>query len=512
MKHTTRTQKILFFLVPIAFSLPVLIFSYMETSWTLFQTWLNNDDFSHGLLILPLTGYLIYRKRDQLAGISIKTDWRASPLLFLPVFVYAVGELGADVFTVRASIFLFVLVLVWFFYGFELVKTLRFPLAFLFLALPLPGLVYRNITFPLQLLASDLSVKALHAMGILAYREGNLIDMGFTQFQVVEACNGLRFILPMLTLGVLFAFWQPLPWWKRVILVGITIPLSIMANVIRIAGTGVAYWGPEVAEGFFHGFSGWVVFMLAFFLFGGISLLLNSLPIREPLREAEIPDKGDVVHRTPSLAAIGVAVATILLTPFIVHYLGATPPVLLKQPLSAFPMEMLGWKGNRGTIEENIWDRVGAQEYVMINYHNEGGAVLNFYSAYYEYQRKAGDFVHTPRLCLPGAGWYIQENRRRELPLNEAAGEVLRLNEMVIHKNNSTMLVYFWYQGRGRNFTSEYTAKFFLIWDGLFRRRTDGALVRLIMSVPELGTTLSARATMDQFAVAAARELDSYLP
>jgi exosortase D (VPLPA-CTERM-specific) len=514
MKDAADHQKLAYWLIPFAVTLLALLFSYRDTALTLFLTWLHNDDFSHGLLIFPLAGYLAYRSRDRLAHTPIKTEWRALPLLFLPAFVYAVGELGADVFTIRLSIFLFVGVLVWFFYGLDLVKVVRFPLSILLLALPLPGFLYRNITFPLQIISSDLSVRSLLGMGILAYREGNVIDLGFGRFQVVEACNGLRFILPMLTLGVLFAFWKPLPWWKRVVLIGVTIPLSILANVLRIAGTGIAakFWGMAIAKGFFHGFSGWAVFMLAFLCYMGLSYVLNRMPSKKPVIIEKSDPQTGIRHRTPSLLAVGVALATIWITPPIVHYVGFAPPMALKKPLAEFPVEMLGWKGKRDVMDADIWHRVGAQDYVIINYSNGKDPSVNFYSAYYEYQRKAGDFVHTPRLCLPGDGWYIQENRRREIPYADGSHATLKFNEMVVKKNNDTDLVYFWYQGRGRNFTSEYTAKFYLMWDGLFRRRTDGALVRLVMRIPDTIKVATVRATMDRFAVACAAELNRFFP
>jgi exosortase D (VPLPA-CTERM-specific) len=519
MKPLNYNRRLTYFMVPMAITMLVLVYSYWETAQILLQQWLNNDDFSHGILIIPLAGYLMYRHKEVLARTPIRTQWRALPLLLLPAFVYAIGELGADVFMIRVSIFLFVIVLATFFYGLELVKALRFPLLFLFLALPLPGFVYRNITFPLQILSSDLSVKALYYLGILAYREGNVIDLGFTKLQVVEACNGLRFILPMLTLGVLFAFWRPQPWWKRLVLIATTLPLSILANVIRIAGTGIAssYWGEAAAQGFFHGFSGWVVFMLAFALYAGIGFVLNRIPSKKEASadEAKLAPAGDaagVLQHSPSLLAIAVALAAILLTPPIVRHLGAVPPVAIKKPLAEFPLELFGWQGRRGAMDEAIWDRVGAQEYVIVDYVSPGGAGLNFYTAYYEYQRKAGDFVHTPRLCLPGAGWFIQEEARRALPLEGGNGATLKFNEMVVNKGGDTMLVYFWFQGRGRNFTSEYLAKFYLMWDGLFRRRTDGALVRLVMSVPDSKKIEPSRETMDKFALAVAKELGLYLP
>jgi EpsI family protein len=166
-------------------------------------------------------------------------------------------------------------------------------------------------------------------------------------------------------------------------------------------------------------------------------------------------------------------------------------------------------------MNPEIWEHVGGQAYVIIDYLKEQNTPLNFYVAFYEYQRKAGDFVHSPRLCLPGAGWFIEESHVRTLSRSGEESDVcqdLRLNELVISKGGVRQLAYFWYQGRNRNFTNEFAAKFYMVWDGIFRRRTDGALVRLVMPITSENALKDTRQTMDRFALAASEELENYLP
>jgi exosortase D (VPLPA-CTERM-specific) len=409
---------------------------------------------------------------------------------------------------------------IWLLYGWGVIKVLRFPLAFLFLMLPLPGFIYRNLTFPLQLISSAWSVNLLHLLGIKAYREGNVIDMGFTQFQVVEACNGLRFILPLLIIGVLMAFFSRKALWKRIFLIAAAVPIAIMANVIRIAGTGIIarQWGVEAAEGFFHSFSGWVVFMVCFVVFALLSFVLDRIPERK--KEPPDGNRTGNAHRKAGLRRLQwlplvIAAAVILAAPPVVDQLGRVPPIPLERPLAEFPDSYDQWRGRTLTMEERIWEQVGGQEYVMIDYLNGGQPPVNFYAAYYEYQRKAGDFIHSPKLCLPGAGWHIQESRIRRLNAGDPAfrrNGGLVFNEIVIQKPGVNQLVYYWYQGRGRNFTNEYLAKFYMVWDGIFRRRTDGALVRLIRPIDANETLADARQILDSFAVFVSRELTEYLP
>jgi len=515
MMMTEKTGKRhLIWVLPGLIVLASLAVSYYPILQALVRQWLASEDYSHGILIVPIALYLAWRKRDELQSVPMRPDWRALPFLLIPMAVFIVGELGAELFTTRVSLLLFVIGLVWLLYGLPVLKVLRFPLAFLFLMLPLPGFIYRNVTFPLQLAASMGSVELLQLLGVSVYREGNVIDLGFSQLQVVEACSGLRYVLPLLTLGVLFAYLGQRAWWKRIFMVFATVPIAVAANVLRVAGTGLVglYWGSEAAEGFFHGFSGWLVFMVCVGFFALLNWILLRLPGKKRAPSpSQTQDEGG--HTLPSrragwAAAIAAAVL-ILFTPIAVDRLGAVPPKPLERPLSSFPLEFHGLKGTQADMDPEMWEAVGGQSYVIINY-EVPASVLSFYVAYYEYQRKGGDFIHSPRLCLPGAGWFIEHNRVRET--GQAQGEPLKLNELLIQKGGMQQLVYFWYQGRDRNFTSEWAAKFYMVWDGIWRRRTDGALVRVIMPIQGGESVQDVRAFMDSFSLAASAELETYLP
>ena len=503
---------------PAAILVPAsLVFSYWDIIQSLVHQWLNNEDYSHGLLIVPIAAYLVWHKRAELLSVDIRPDWRALSVLFFAIAVFVVGELGAELFTTRVSMVFFIIGLTWFLCGSQVVRVLRFPLAFLFLMIPLPGFIYRNLTFPLQLMSSTGAVGVLNILGISAYCEGNVIDLGTMRLQVVEACNGLRYILPLLSLGILFAFFFQKVIWKRILLVLITVPVAMLANISRIAGTGILaeFWGNRVAEGFLHSFSGWVVFMVSLGLLGLFNYVLRLIPEYAPKQILPSKTPHRRICRTLTWPPVAIALAIVLFTPQIVNYAGKVPPLPLLKPLDTFPSEFDGWVGHKSRMDSDIWKKVGGQEYVLIDYYKPDESPLSFYVAYYEYQRKAGDFVHSPRLCLPGAGWFVEENRVRHLSqamAGNGVGQELQINELVISKNGARQLVYFWYQGRDRNFTNEYAAKFYMVWDGLWRRRTDGALVRLITSLPTGECVEEGRKRMDPFALAAATALDDFLP
>ena len=147
--------------------------------------------------------------------------------------------------------------------GWQKIKTIWFALIMVFAAFPFPNFVNTRAILQLKLISSQLGVWMLHAYGMSAYREGNVIDLGFTQLQVVDACSGLRYVLPLMVLAVLLAYWFRAHWWKRIVLFLSSIPLAIFVNAFRIALTGILYsiFGAAVAEGFFHGFSGWLIFL-----------------------------------------------------------------------------------------------------------------------------------------------------------------------------------------------------------------------------------------------------------
>jgi exosortase D (VPLPA-CTERM-specific) len=515
MKKVTSASPLVL-AIPVLVLLAVIGLVYWETIMGLFRQWIHNEDYSHGLLVAPIAIYLLWERRKKLGETAFSSDWRGLLLLAAALMVRVVGELGAELFTVRFSMLLCLIGGIWLIYGGRLLRVAWFPLAFLFLMLPLPGFIYRNITFSLQLWSTTLSVKILQLMGIITYQEGNIIDIGWTQFQVIEACNGLRYILPLLTLSILLAAFGNRPLWKRIVLTLFAIPVAIAANVVRIVGTGVlaSVWGINIAEGFFHSFSGFFVFFFGLAILLLFMRLLMGSWYSSPKEKVETAAEERATERTVSTLAVGIALFVILMSPVAANALGTTEAVKLRQPLTEFPKQFEDWEGRAGTMDEDMWKRVGGQSYTIINYQAQGKPPLNFYTAYYEYQRKGGDFIHSPKLCLPGAGWIIDTSRVRTLARGGAGQgtKALQFNDLVMSKSGRYQLVYYWFQGRDRNFTSEYAAKFYMVWDGIFRRRTDGALVRLVMPLPSENAAPQARDVMDRFAVFASNTLDQFLP
>jgi exosortase len=215
------------------------------------------------------------------------------------------GVLGAEFFTTEVSMLGAVAGTVLFLRGWSSLRVLLFPLMFLLLMIPLPAIIFNQITLPLQLLASEFGESVLTMSQIPVLREGNVIHLANTSLEVAEACSGIRSLITLLALGIVYGYFRDSRGWVRTTLAITTIPVAIIANGVRVAGTGIAahHFGPEAAEGFFHSFSGWLVFIAAFvMLFATHWLLTRVAPDRKKLAPSGLPQSG-TTYPAPGLRA-----------------------------------------------------------------------------------------------------------------------------------------------------------------------------------------------------------------
>lgn len=244
--------------------------------------WIHLPGFSHGFLIPIISIYLVYDKRKKLLDLSPSGQWEGLGLIILGILLLFFGKLATEYFTMRLSILFVLGGIILFLLGLEFYKTLLFPLVFLILMIPIPSIFMDRITFPMQLLASKVATKSLYLIGIPVLREGNVILLPNTSLEVAEACSGIRSLISLLTLSVVFAYFTQKETWKRILLVLSTFPIAIIANAARVSGTGILsyHYGANVAQGFFHGFSSWILFVVAFICLFGIGTLLSRITKR----------------------------------------------------------------------------------------------------------------------------------------------------------------------------------------------------------------------------------------
>lgn len=239
--------------------------TYYRVLGKLVADWWNIPDFSHGFLVPIFAAYLVWTKRKTLLETKIAPTWSGIALVFLGLAVLLLGVYGAELFLSRISLVILLAGLVLGFGGWELLRELRFPLLVLLLAIPIPFIVFNEITLPLQSLASKLSSALLPLFGVPVLREGNVIELPAMKLEVAEACSGIRSLMSLFTLAVFYGYFLDKSNLRRVLLALASIPIAIAANAMRILGTGlcVQYWDPDKALGFFHEFSGWVMFLVS---------------------------------------------------------------------------------------------------------------------------------------------------------------------------------------------------------------------------------------------------------
>lgn len=245
----------------------------------MFLHWQADPDYSHGFLVAPLAIYFALERRRKLARAPIAPSWWGLLPLLLGALALAVGRLGVELMSMRAAFVLTLNGLVLLLLGLPIYRILAFPLLFLFLMVPLPRSLVNVIAFPLQLFAADLAVSSVQAFGLPVLREGNIIHLPDFRLFVAEACSGLRSLMALGTLGVVFAYFFRKSWGERIVLVASTIPIAVLVNAFRVGLTVVltSWWGPSAAEGVIHQTEGFFTFGLAFCLLLGEAWLLSKL-------------------------------------------------------------------------------------------------------------------------------------------------------------------------------------------------------------------------------------------
>lgn len=252
---------------------------YWQVFLKLAHDWANDGNYSHGFLIIPLALYFAWERRRTLQALDATPAWVGLVVVCGSLLVLVAGMVGAELFLSRVSLIGVLAGAVLFLFGWRHLRLLAFPLAFLLLMIPLPAIVFNQIAFPLQLLASRAGEFAISSANIPVLREGNVLVLANTSLEVAEACSGIRSLISLLTLGIVFGYFADSRAWVRTVIALSTVPVAIVSNGARVAGTGIAAhrWGPSAAEGFFHEFSGWVVFMVAFLLMLALQQLLLRL-------------------------------------------------------------------------------------------------------------------------------------------------------------------------------------------------------------------------------------------
>jgi exosortase len=312
-----------------------IVFAYATVLLKLSHDWWYDENYSHGLLIPFIIGYIIWQQRDRFANVQLKPSVVLGGVAVVVALITLwAGVAGAEIYTQRMSLVLLIAGTVVYFWGTKILQLLFVPFVLLLLAIPIPTIIFNKIAFPLQLFASRCAVWSMSMLGIPVLRQGNIIElkplnsMETKKLEVVEACSGIRSLMTLLTLAVVFAYFtyprkddneRKTPWfksygfWRSTILVLSAVPIAILTNAFRVSGTGVLahLYGTQVADGFFHSFSGWAVYVVAFLLLFAVSWILDRFkpkggdkPKQGPVSSGTVGIE-KVTNTTPVMSAEG---------------------------------------------------------------------------------------------------------------------------------------------------------------------------------------------------------------
>ena len=473
-----------------------LIWLYAPIASRLALQWWHDPNFSHGPFVPLFSLYVLWQIRAELQALPKRPSWTGVWLLLLGLAVLVAGSIGAELFLSRLSMLIVLPGLVVLFLGWNFFRATIFPWAFLLLMIPIPKIIFNQITLPLQKFASITAARVLPFLGVPVYREGNVINLPAMPLEVAEACSGIRSLMSLATLAIIYGYLMEPRKWIRVALALASIPIAVAANAFRIVGTGllVQYWDPDKAEGFFHAFSGWLIFVVSL----GLLLLVHRVLVwidrtwvhRTELladRKAGRPVAQNSVNPVPlprnapapnTYLRFAIALALVSFTGAFLARRSGAEVIPARQALAAFPHQLGDWKGSDLPIENNIREVLGPGDFLLRQYQSPAidANPVDLFIAYFPSQR-TGDTMHSPQNCLPGSGWAILTSRRFELSVPGATP--FRVNQYLVSRGSDRQLVLYWYFAHDRAVASEYRAKWYLIVDAMRTNRSDGSLIRL---------------------------------
>jgi len=258
------------------------VWLYWTTLRHLVGQWWHDPNFSHGFFVPLFSAFVLWQERARLARITPRPSWFGLPVIAVGLCILILGQLGAELFLARFSLLVLLAGVVILFLGWEFFGAVLFPWAFLILMIPIPSIVFNQITFPLQIQASKVAAHTLPLLGVPILREGNVIQLPAMSLEVAEACSGIRSLMSLATLAIIYGYLAETRLWVRWVLALASVPIAVVANSIRIIGTGllVQYWDPDKAEGYFHASWGWIIFVISLALLYAVHRLIR-LPGRD---------------------------------------------------------------------------------------------------------------------------------------------------------------------------------------------------------------------------------------
>ena len=500
-------------------------FLYATVLAKLSRDWWTDENYSHGLLVPFVIGFIVWQMIDLIRSRVEPEKWLGSATVVGALLMLIAGTLGAELFMQRISLVFMLAGVVVYFFGRRVLMLMAVPFALLLLAIPIPQIVFNRIAFPLQIWASQMAVWGIRLFEVPTLRKGNVIDIlprGSTQtisLEVVEACSGIRSLMTLVTLSLILAYFtrrgdgggfsnlSKSDLTRALILTMTAIPIAVLTNAARVTGTGVMtyYWGRQATDGAWHDASGWFVYVVALAMLLGLNAVLKRFLNNES--STAISFDPPMSLRTAS--AVPLIIAMTVGGVAVNWFATRAEASIQRKELTELPEKLGDWRqrGSEFKFNEQVEGLLKVSDYTMREYSLEDGRIGNIYVGYYASQR-GGATYHSPQNCLPGAGWVMKDPQFVEIPQGD--GTTFTANRYVIENGIYNEVMIYWYQGRGRTEASEYRDKVNTVLDSVSRRRSDGAMVRVMTSVGQDEPAAITAAT--DLAAKLAEVLPSYVP
>ena len=491
----------------------------------LFEAW-SRPEYSHGPLIPVLSALMFLRElKEYPPEPGAKTDrWPGVFVVLFAVLVMGVGTLLRLDSLEAYAIIIWVAGVLLVSFGWRTGKHFWPPVLHLVFMLPLPGLLYYEVSTVLQLISSELGVWFLQLARIPVYLDGNIIDLGVLKMHVAEACSGLRYLFPILSFSYIFALLYQGPKWHKVLLLVAAAPIAVFMNSVRIALAGILVqrFGLEWLEGFTHFFEGWVIFMSSvLILFGLAWVLLKLNPKKMSLVEALDLDTDNVFPQLKRLSLTQASPALITATMLMIVSLVAFPMVPDRNTVApdrysfaAFPRSVGDWRqfGEEQSFTPAVERILAADDYHAVQFGQSPTApTIDFFTAWYE-DLAADGVMHTPEICLPGAGWEIAKVEMVDISGELGLSSPYKINRIIIQKGTERSLVYYWFTHMGHAIPRSASAKFSVLTRGVIAGRSDGSIVRLISPIGKGQSEEEAEAQMNDLLASILEEMPRFVP
>jgi exosortase D (VPLPA-CTERM-specific) len=462
--------------------LACLFIGYWPMLEKLAMRW-NSGDNNYCFLVVPVFLYLCWEKKDDFRFVEFCwSSWGIVSAL-LSVLVIAVGELGSVETLLFLGIWGCVTSLIITMYGLRRSRLLFFPLLVLLFIVPMPPYINQVLTFKMKMTASSLSVEMMRWVGITVLQTGNILDLGVSKMQVVDACSGLRYIVSMVLLALLIGHFYVGGLWRKLFLLLLVYPLSIFTNAVRIfIGALLTINGfPQFNEGTYHDMQGVIAFLVAGVILFFCGRLLQKVGTAGPPKN--LRDKGCRAASMGSALLITVFYAALFgSSGWALRNVSGSMVIPQRTSFASFPMEIAGWQGSRNYLSKEILDSLWADDYVNATFSKDGVSnAIYLLIPYYEYQGTRHT-AHAPQSCLLGGGFELVQSSTRKVVVS--SGKDIYIAMLHLQKGDLRMLASYFFYERGRVITSPWKNKLYLMWDAFRLRRTDGALVRVEMTVP----------------------------